>query len=132
MPISAISERTSRRSALRLRETATAGTTGLAPRFRLAHVNDLNGKRRGSARRQQDGTDLRVGDAFLASVGRLAFTDLGPLAQATSFRRPWTGAARTLSNSFSAFDNFRLCLARTRIIAETPLLGEHEIRFPAR
>ena len=90
------------------------------------------GKRRGSARRQQDGTDLRVGDAFLASVGRLAFTDPGPLAQATSFRRPWTGAARTLSNSFSAFDNFRLCLARTRIIAETPLLGEHDVRFPSR
>ena len=42
------------------------------------------------------------------------------------------GPARTLSNSFSAFDNFRLCLARTRMIAETPLLGEHEIRFPAR
>ena len=61
---------------------------GAFGRFRLAHVNDLNGKRRGSARRQQDGTDLRVGDAFLASVGRLAFTDLGPLAQARDHKFP--------------------------------------------
>ena len=38
------------------------------------------------------------------------------------------GPARTLSNSFSVFDSFLLCLARTTMIAETPLLGEHEIR----
>ena len=68
--------------------------------------------------------------AFLAFVRRPAFADLGPLAQTTSFRRPWTGAVRTLSNSFSV--SFWLCLTCTRTFAETPLLGEHEIRFPAR
>ncbi len=53
-------------------------------------LNDLNGKRRGSARRwrQQDGTNLHVGDAFLAPVRRLAFADLGPLAQARDRKFP--------------------------------------------
>ncbi len=109
-------------------------------RLRLADVNDLNGKRRGSARRRRQGdgpiADLHIGDAFLAPVRRLAFADLGPLAQARDRKFP-VPLNRRGADAVEQLLRFRQLPAMLGAhqnvdIAETPLLGEHfeEVRFP--